>query len=643
MGMRTNPRRAIILLGLGLTLGLAPAALPAPAVELSLAPQGAVLAGGTLFLRLTAGGLAPGESVEARVLFDGREVATTTLAAGEQGLELPDLGIPTGRHTVALEAAGERAEAAVRALPGWLSVLPPLVAIGLALIFKDVVIALFAGLFTGALTLNGWNPIAAFARSGDQFLAPALTNPDHAKILIFSTLLGGMVGIVSKSGGSHGIVERLAPYATTPRRGQLAAWIMGVLVFFDDYANTLIVGPTMRPITDRLRISREKLAYIVDSTAAPVASVVPISTWVGFEVGLIAAAFSALHLPYDAFGAFIGSILYRFYPLFALVLGFTIAASDRDFGPMLKAESRARRTGEVLAADQVPLADFSQSGLAPREDLPKRALNALIPIATVVVVTLAGLYVSGAAGLDRAAYPGTLTWLREVFSHAASLDALLWASLAGVVAAFLLPLAQRLMPVRETMEGMLEGFKAMLLALVVLILAWSISGVCGELHTADYVVGVTRDVISPHFLPVLVFAVSAAVSFATGTSWGTMGILMPLVIPISHGLSIAAGHPVGSETYYVLMLGTISSVLAGSVWGDHCSPISDTTILSSMASGCDHIAHVRTQLPYALGIGVLGMIVGDIPTAFGLSPWISLAVGTLVIVAGVRWLGKRTE
>ncbi len=615
----------------------------AEAAELTVSLDGASLSGQPLHLEVGVAGLAPGEALAGRVLVDGREVSQVSLVPGTQPLAVPGADLASGRHTLALEAGGSRAEAAIRTLPAWISLLPPLVAIGLALIFKDVLIALFSGVFVGALALNGWVPWTAFARSADQFVAPALADGDHAKIVIFTILLGGMVGVMSRSGGSQGIVERLTPLATSSRRGQLAAWLMGLLIFFDDYANTLIVGPTMRPITDRLRISREKLAYIVDSTAAPVASIVPLSTWVGFEVGLITAAFSALSLPYDAFGAFIGSIVFRFYPLFALVLGLAIAASGRDFGPMLAAERRAAATGKVLADEHVALGDFSGSGLAPRAGIPHRSRNALLPIFTVIVVTIVGLYVSGAAGLDRARFASFTAWIRAVFSEASSLDVLLWASLSGVLAALILPLSQRLIDVKEAVAALLEGFKAMLLAVVVLTLAWSISGVCTELHTADYVVSLTRGVVSPHFLPVLVFLVSAAVSFATGTSWGTMGILMPLVIPISHGLSLDGGHPVGSEVYYVLLLGTISSVLAGSVWGDHCSPISDTTILSSMASGCDHIAHVRTQLPYALSIGLLGMLVGDIPTAYGLSPWISLVLGTAIIIGGVLWLGRRSE
>jgi len=610
---------------------------------ITIEADGAALAGAPLHIKVTASEVPAGADRHATVLINGLPVHEFEIADGEQSIRVEKPGTKHGAQPVVVRTSWAEGSGSIRGIAGWLSIVPPLAAIILALISKDVVISLFLGVFSGALILYDWNPITAFARSVDSIVTPALANSDHAKILIFSMLLGGMVGVISKSGGTFGIVEQLKGFATNARRGQVAAWIMGVLIFFDDYANTLIVGSTMRPITDKLRISREKLAYIVDSTAAPVASVFPISTWIGFEVGLIAASFNDLSIPYNPYATFIGSIAYRFYPIFALVLGFTIAFSCRDFGPMLKAELRASETGKVVADGDVPLADYSSSALAPPPDIPLRAMNAFIPIGVVVFVTIGGLFVSGASGLSRADYPSTFKYIQDVFSNASSLDVLMWASLAAATVALMLPILQRILTVRQAMEGLAEGFKAMLLALVVLVLAWSIGTVTGQLHTADFVVEAVSGVLSPHWLPVLVFVIAAAISFATGTSWGTMGILMPLVIPIVHRLSLAAGHAVDSNSYYVFMLGTISSVLAGSVWGDHCSPISDTTILSSMGSGCDHVAHVRTQMPYALGIGVLGMILGDIPTAYGLSPWISILVGSAVIIAGVLLLGKRSD
>lgn len=617
--------------------------LRAQPVELSVESSGAALRRGVLHLEVNSANVPPGEQPEAVVLADGREIHRFPLTGGEQTLAIENAALTGNQSEIVVRAAGSEASTTVRTVPGWLSLLPPLVAIAIALAVREVISALFAGVFVGALILYNWNPLTAFARSIDSIITPALANEDHVKIVIFSMLLGGMVGLISKSGGTQGIVERLKGFATTARRGQLATWFMGILIFFDDYANCLIVGSTMRPITDRLRISREKLAFMVDSTAAPVASVFPISTWIGFEVGLIAAAFTQLGLPYNAYLAFIDSIPFRFYPIFALVLGFTIAFTCRDLGPMLKAELRASTTGQVIDENDSPLADYGASALAPPDTAPRRSRNAFIPILTVIITTIVGLYVSGSAALDRADYPTLGVWLREVFSNASSLDVLMWASLLSVVVAAVLPLVQRILTLRQVSDAMTEGFKAMLLAVVVLVLAWSIGEVVGQLHTADYIVGIARNALSPHFLPVLVFLVSAVIAFATGTSWGTMGILMPLVIPIAHGLSLAAGHPVGSETYYVLLMGTISSVLAGSVWGDHCSPISDTTILSSMGAGSDHIAHVKTQLPYAFVLGVLGMLVGDIATAYGLSPWIAILIGSVIIVSTVLIFGKRSD
>jgi Na+/H+ antiporter NhaC len=617
--------------------------LPTIAAEaqasLSVETKGAALRGRALHLEVVLESERP-ETVA--VVVDGRQVQELDLEPGSNEVTLP---APSAASSYQLEirSADLAATTRIRTIPGWLSIAPPLLAILLALIFRDVLISLFLGVFLGAWILQDWNPFRAFSSSIESFIVPALANPDHASILVFSTLLGGMVGLISKSGGTRGIVERIRKWATSPERGQVATWVMGIFIFFDDYANTLIVGSTMRPLTDRLRISREKLAYIVDSTAAPVVTIVPISTWIGFEIGLLAAAFSSVGITTDAYAAFLASIPYRFYPILALILVLMVAASGRDFGPMLRAERRARSTGEVLGEGAVPLANLAGAELTPPEGVPHRAVNAVVPILTVIAITFAGLFITGSAGIERAEFASTGDWLRAVFSDADSYAALLWASLAGVTIALLLPITQRLMPLRELMSGMVGGFKAMLLALVVLVLAWSIGGVTEQLHTAEYVVGLTEGVLSPHWIGVLVFITAALIAFATGTSWGTMAILMPLVVPVAHGIAISAGHAPGSTIYNAALMGAISSVLAGSVWGDHCSPISDTTILSSMATGCDHIEHVRTQLPYAIGIGILGLLIGEIPAGYGMSPWISILAGAVVIVAGVLWLGRRAD
>jgi Na+/H+ antiporter NhaC len=303
---------------------------------------------------------------------------------------------------------------------------------------------------------------------------------------------------------------------------------------------------------------------------------------------------------------------------------------------MRKAELRARRTGELLAAGDHAIADYSSHEVEPPEGIEKRALNAVIPLLTVVGVTLLGLYLTGSAEITRGAEESLPTWIRRVVEGSDSYKALLWASFTGMVVALLLPLLQRLLKLGEAIGALVAGSKAMYLAFMVLLLAWSLGSVCGDLNTAQYLVGLARDSLSAHWLPALTFVLAAAIAFATGSSWGTMAILEPLVIPIAHSLSTVAGNEVGTPAYNTVLLGSIASVLAGSVWGDHCSPISDTTILSSMATGCDHIAHVRTQIPYALSVGAVAIFLGSLPVAYGLPNGVAILLG-IVVLGGLLW------
>ena len=637
-------RKPFLLLPLALLL-LASFAHPASAIVPKLDVDVKMSVSGTpLKFEANLYNVRPSESLRAEVLLDGQKVDDVVLAAGKHLVELKDVRPGSGEHTLTVRSSQLAVEASFHLIPGWLSVTPPLLAIILALLFRDVLISLFVGIFSGAVILAGWNPFAAFGRTVDTYIVPALADPDRISIIVFTCFLGAMVGLLTKSGGTHGIVEMLTPYATSGRRGQVATFFMGVLIFFDDYANTLIVGPTMRPITDRLKISREKLAYIVDSTAAPVVCLFPISTWVGFEIGLIGDAFKTLGRSVDPYTTFVSSIPYRFYPIFALVLVLTLALAKVDFGPMLKAERRTRRTGKVLADDARPIADYSTDEVEPSPDAPKRAANALIPIAVVMIMTVVGIYRTGvnglaAKGIDISAMSSD-TWLRALLEQANSYHALLWASMAGMMTAFALVLGQRILKIDEAIRAMLGGMKAMFLALMVLTLAWSLSDVCGALDTAQYLVGITQSVLSPSFLPVITFVLAAAVAFATGSSWGTMGILEPLVIPIAHQLCLGAGFAAWDGSYQSVMLATIASVLTGSVWGDHCSPISDTTILSSMATGCDHIAHVRTQLPYALATGTIAMLAALASTTLPVSAWIFVLLFSAGIVGAVVLFGR---
>ncbi|MFB6249418.1 MAG: Na+/H+ antiporter NhaC family protein [Salinibacter sp.] len=562
-------------------------------------------------------------------------------AANEQwtaeGVTVPS----SGTATVAVVAGGTTLRSAdTRAIPGWLSILPPLFAIGLALLYRRVVPSLFFGVWVGAVLAIGFTPWAVFKGLLDTmqvYVLGALADSSHAAIILFSLMIGGMVGIISKNGGTLGIVERLTGWARDSRRGQMATWALGLGIFFDDYANTLIVGNTMRPVTDRLRISREKLAYIVDSTAAPISCIAFTTTWIGYEVGLVGTAIAGIEgFSQGAYSVFLNSIPYSFYPLFALFFVFVVAYSRRDFGPMYHAEKRARTTGQVLGEEaNVDEAAAEGDELTPPEGTTNRAYNAVLPVLVLIGSVLVGLYATGvqATGADAS--------LSTIIGEADSYAALMWGSLLGVLTAAVLSLTQGILDLEQTVEAWYEGLKSMLFAMVILVLAWGLSNITEVLHTADYLVSVLGEWLPPGVVPAIIFVLAAATAFATGSSWGTMGILMPLVVPLSWAVLVQNG--MDAPAHYHILYSSVSCVLAGAVWGDHCSPISDTTILSSMASGCDHIEHVRTQLPYAMSVGLVALLVGTLPTGFGVPWWGSLLVGGGLLLGLHRLAGTPIE
>ncbi len=483
------------------------------------------------------------------------------------------------------------------------------------------------GVWLGSLLLTDLSPVRSFTELLDVHIVGAVADRGHASILVFSLLLGGMLGLISRGGGAKGMASWVRSNSGSRRRGQLTTWFLGLLVFFDDYANALLVGSAMRPVTDRLRISREKLAFLVDATAAPVSSLALISSWIAVEVGYIHDQFQALAIERDAYLTFIETIPYRFYPILMILFVAWVAVRGRDFGPMLRAERRAVEQGLVSRPGARPASDFQDDSLGP--DVEPRPLNALVPVAIVVLVAAAGIYFDGRAKVLDA---GLALSLQTIVGEASSSSALLWASAAGCFGALAMSLGSGALNLSDAMEAWLNGMRAMLLAVLILVLAWALGGVCRDLGTAEFLIGVVGDWLSPMWVPAAVFVLAGTVSFATGTSWGTMAILFPLVVPLAH--EIAPGQE-------RILLGAVSSILAGAVWGDHCSPISDTTILSSMATSCDHMDHVRTQLPYAFAVGLIGLLVAEIPVAAGwYGPWTGLLAAAVVMVVAAEAVSR---
>jgi Na+/H+ antiporter NhaC len=528
-------------------------------------------------------------------------------------------------------------ESAPQAAGSWIAILPPVLTIAIALITKRVVPALFVGIWMGAWAINGFGLFGIWTGLLDTFqvfVANALSNPDHTAIVLFSMMVGGMVGIISRNGGMQGIVNHIVKWADSARHACLATASLGCAIFFDDYANTLVVGNTMRPVTDSMRVSRAKLAYIVDSTAAPVACIAVVTTWIGYEIGLIGDSISKMPgLDTEAYLLFLNTIPYSFYPILAIAFVFMVSATGRDFGPMLEAELHAQEHGsEHPDADQGN--DQEAEGLRPIDGKPQRAFNAYIPVLVMVFGMLIGLYVTGKEAVADMADPS----LQDIIGNANSYTALMWSSLSSMMAAALLTLGQRIMGLEEVVNAWFHGVRAMLMAMIILILAWSLGEVTDILKTADFLVSILGDSLPVFILPAMVFVLAAATAFATGSSWGAMGILFPLAMPLTWAVMVSQGQA-GPEHMHILY-SAVSAILAGAVWGDHCSPISDTTILSSLASGCDHIEHVRTQLPYAMTVGGVAILFGSIMTALGSPWWIGMSLGLLILWLILRFIGK---
>ena len=562
---------------------------------------------------------------------------------------------------------------------GWLSLLPPLAAIVLAIVTRQVIASLLAGVFIGALITCGGNVWPAVADTLEIQLWKTLISEDKLRVFTFTLLMGAAVGVMNRAAGMKGLVLTISRWAKTRRRGQLVTWFLGLLIFFDDYANTMLLGNTMRSLYDRLKISREKLAYVVDSTAAPVAGLALLSTWVAIEIEFIRDGLNNLSTPstLSAFDLFITSIPYRFYVILALLFVPLTAILGRDFGPMLKAERR--RLGEASTGESNGMSEDSipQDASQPHATTPARWLNAVVPILVILGVTIGLIYTTGLNNYYAEHETTATAKLRDIFGKADALLALQYGALCGLVAIALLARWQRLLNNREILAAAGAGARVVLPALAILWLASTMSRITGSdavdgqtyaaedkyrfqehrLYTGQYLtellVGSTLDQTNDAsnnvaaersaarmaaWLPTIVFLLAAVIAFATGTSWGTMGILLPMVVPLAAGLLGAAGASLvpGSS----VLLGSIGGVLAGAIFGDHCSPISDTTVLSSQSSGCDHIAHVRTQMPYALVVGVIAIVLGTLPAGYGVSVWILLPLAIVVMIVVLYILGR---
>lgn len=530
---------------------------------------------------------------------------------------------------------------------GIFTLIPPIVAILLAFITKNVVISLFIGVLSGGFILNltGFNVFGALTQAFLDFINRALnslSDPWNAGIVMQVLVIGGVINLVAKMGGAKAIAEALAKKAKTAKSAQLITWFLGICVFFDDYANSLIVGPIMRPVADKMKISRERLAFIIDATAAPIAGLAIISTWIGLEVSLISEGFESIGVEASGFGVFLQTIPYRFYNILILAFIVITIITLREFGPMRKAEISARKLKD-LTNEEIAVTSSHMDELEPKEGVKLSIWNAIVPIGALIISAIVAFYYSGyssiMAGDDTAIKaivinsPLSFKAILEVFAASDASIALLQSAIFSTVVAIVMAVWKKIFTISEAIEVWIDGMKGLIITAVILILAWSLGSVIKELGAAEYLVEALNGAIPAFLLPSLIFILGAIISFSTGSAYGTMSILMPLAIPLA--------YKINPEMSFVIV--STSAVLTGAIFGDHCSPISDTTILSSMGAGCSHIDHVKTQMWYALFVAAITILFGYIPAGFGLPIYIVLPMSCVALFIGVMIFGKKVE
>lgn len=493
------------------------------------------------------------------------------------------------------------------------SLLPPVLAIGLALITKEVYLSLFAGVFAGAVLSAGslFKPVAAVEITFNMILEN-LGDSWNIGILIFLVFLGALVALVNKAGGSHAYGKWAREQIKNREHAQLMTFFLGVLIFVDDYFNCLTVGSVMRPVTDNHKISRAKLAYIIDATAAPVCIIAPISSW--------AAAVSGMVEGTNGLTLFMQAIPYNYYALLTLLMIVIISLRNIDYGPMKLHEDNAQLHGDIYTTDARPYADVQEEQVSPRGTIADLVVPVLVLIASCVVCLMyTGGFFSGESFIDS-------------FANSDASVGLMLGSFFALVFTFIYYMVRRVLTYREFTDSLAEGFKAMVPAILILTLAWSIGGITkSTLGAPQYVAGMLAGSAGAlaKFLPAIIFAIAVFLAFATGTSWGTFSILIPIVVDV---------FPVGSE----ILIIAISACLAGAVCGDHISPISDTTIMASTGAQCDHLVHVYTQLPYAMTVAAVSFV-AYILAGFIQNVFVNLALAAVLMVVTLLVIEKLTK
>ncbi|WP_207751304.1 Na+/H+ antiporter NhaC family protein [Anaeromonas frigoriresistens] len=494
---------------------------------------------------------------------------------------------------------------------GWLAIIPPLVAIVLAFVTKRVLISLFLGVFSGGLIISGWNPFSGAAYSLSAIVG-SITDEWNASLLLFNLLMGSGVAFIWRLGGSEALTTWARKRIKSRKAAGVGAWLLGIIVFFNDYVNAAIVGNVFRDISEEQKISSERLSYILDSTAAPVATFF-ISDWIAFQIGMVKAGMDTAGITgISSFQGYLYSIPLNLYCIFAVLFVGMLVITGRDFGPMLKAEHRAVTEGKIVRDGAKPMLDVNYELGEPKDTKPM-LITFFLPLIVLVGVTLFGFWFTG-GGPEGGS-------LMDILGASDPAKALLWGAFAMTLTGIVMAISTKIMNLAEAMDTFIDGLKLMLLACAILVLAWSLGSITGEMDLAGFIVNSLPQSLPFVFVPVTIFLLGMLISFATGTSWGTMTILTPIAIPLAYTLT--------NDVYLSLAMAGV--VFSGAIFGDHCSPISDTTVLASIFSGADHIDHVTTQVPYALTAAGVALLMYLLFGLFELTPWILIPLGVIIL------------
>ncbi len=464
---------------------------------------------------------------------------------------------------------------------GWLSILPPVVAIAIAIKSRQVYLSLGLFVWLGWTIMSSWNPITGLISSVDTFVEQ-VTSADNARVLMFSSLIGAMITMSQASGGTEGFVNWIdrRGLAKSKRSVGLLTVVVSFGVFLESTFSLLVSGSVARPLFDKCRISREKLAYIIDATCAPKLILIPLNAWGAYIAGLLLAQDVS-----NVNALLAASLGFNFYAIIAILLALVVIITDWNIGPMKEAERRVTEEGKLLRDGAEPMVSTDVTMTKPRDDIPLRAVNMIVPILIMVVTVPVVLWMTGDGNIR--AGSGS--------------KAVLWGVIVGLLVAVAMYRLQGIMSIKESTDHIMKGIQGLIPVVIVLSLAFTIGATTRALGTGEFVAEAARQTLNPGFVPALVFLLACFIAFSTGTSWGTFAIMIPIVMPMIELLGL---HPAL----------TVAAALGGGIFGDHCSPISDTTIVASMASATDHIDHVRTQLPYAMiaasGATVLFLIFG---------------------------------